>query len=149
MFPFDFHASFMPSWFGKCFKCCKLLPINTFSSSYSALCRNKCTPCSGWWTCANLARFVPGLASQWYTASPHADSQRASDLPQEHHQHQTWQKGIHRGWWHEGSLQHIDCEWEYDMRTSRSQDNSVARLIFSPLVLFLGVSSSADTGPSG
>lgn len=72
--------------------------------------RNECSSCSGWWTCAYLASSVPGLASQWHTASPHADSQRAAGLPQEYYQHQAWQESIHRGWWHEGPLQLIHCE---------------------------------------
>lgn len=105
----------------------KVKILTAFSCPSSMFpCRNECSPCSGWRTCAYLARSVPGLASQWHTPSPHADSQRAAGLPQEHYQHQAWQESIHRRWWHADPLQFLHCEWEGDIRMANN--NSIQHI---------------------
>lgn len=129
--------------------CHKVQIISALTPLFS-LCRNERSPCSGWWACDRLASPVPGLASQWHTASPHADSQRVASLPQEHYQHQARQESIHRSWWHEDPLQHVHCEWDCDvhMANNLSMEHTCTVHTVSTTLdfLFPGMSPSADSG---
>lgn len=66
-----------------------------YSKKNTSLLKDERATCHRQWSRACPARALPGLAPQRHAASPRADPQRATGLPQEHHQHQAGQESIH------------------------------------------------------